>query len=336
MNDLMLGTVTNVSSAGVKILFDGHAAGTEKRYKQLVTGVVLEVNDRIVVTKIGGSYVVLGKIAYDQSGGGGVIVDEDLDDESENPVQNKAITEAISGKVSKAGDTMTGELLLDGSSLSDVQDYFRVKIKGNKKSKAGETPTIQSTSNFGGFQILDSEDNLIFYNQASLHTSQERIYTSYIIRRLLDNNTLVSNGFYIGVNADGSAYVSFAGDGQNAWLAALGLSTALKWGDTAETTSIVADIATAGTDCSITSADFAQYGKIAQLRLVVKRTTAVASGNTTLATLVAGKCPIFNTFATTHTNQGTVAYINANGNVVVNGAINANQSITIYSTYILP
>lgn len=330
--DFFLATVSAVDNTkGMKIIPDGQSTAMQKWYKILCTGKVAAVGDRVVVMRNSGTCIVLGKIGVTSSGGGSITVDDALSTVSENPVQNKVITNALGDKVAKAGDTMTGELLLDGSGLS-LQDYYRFRIKGNKKSKAGETPAIESTSNFGGFQILDSEDNLIFYNQASLSTSQERIYTSYIVRRLLSDNTQVSNGFYIGVNANGSAYMAFAGDGQSAWLSALGLS----WTSAATTTSTVSDIASAGSDCSITSADFAQYGKIAQLRLVVKKTTSVASGNTTMATLVAAKCPIFNTFATTHTNQGTVAYINANGNVVVNGAINANQSITIYSTYILP
>lgn len=69
--EFYIGTAADVTSAGVKILFDGQAAETEKRYKLLNTGVQLAAGDRIIVMGISGSYVVLGKIAYTQSGGGG-------------------------------------------------------------------------------------------------------------------------------------------------------------------------------------------------------------------------------------------------------------------------
>ena len=69
--EFLIGTVSDVSSDGVKILFDGQTEATEKRYKQINTGVQLAEDDRIVVMKISGSYVVMGKISYAGSGGGG-------------------------------------------------------------------------------------------------------------------------------------------------------------------------------------------------------------------------------------------------------------------------
>lgn len=93
-SEFYIGTAADVSSAGVKILFDGQAAATEKRYKILNTGVQVAADDRVIVAKISGSYVVLGKIAYTQSGGGG------------------------GDYVEKSGDTMTGDLeMADGKSL---------------------------------------------------------------------------------------------------------------------------------------------------------------------------------------------------------------------------
>ena len=102
-SEFYIGTAADVSSAGVKILFDGQAAATEKRYKILNTGVQVAADDRVIVAKISGSYVVLGKISYTQSGGGG----------------------GGSDYVLKAGDSMTGDLdftlgkspLLDAYSL---------------------------------------------------------------------------------------------------------------------------------------------------------------------------------------------------------------------------
>lgn len=59
-----LATVYNVSSSGVQLKIDGQDSPTTKRYKKLITGATLLRNDRILVMKISGTYVVLGKIAY--------------------------------------------------------------------------------------------------------------------------------------------------------------------------------------------------------------------------------------------------------------------------------
>ena len=70
-----------------------------------------------------------------------------------------------------------------------------------------------------------------------------------------------------------------------------------------------------------------------EVRLVVKKTTAVSSGTTTLCTLVSGKRPKYNAAATKAWNDG--ALVATNGRVQVNGAISAGASLTIMSTYIL-
>lgn len=70
-SDFYLATVTEVSSSGVKFLLDGQTAALAKQYKQLNTGKTLAVDDRIVVMKQSGTYIVMGRISYDNSGGGG-------------------------------------------------------------------------------------------------------------------------------------------------------------------------------------------------------------------------------------------------------------------------
>lgn len=88
---IFLATVASVTDDGVSILFDGTDSGSTKRYKQLNTGITLDEGDRIAVVKDAGSYIVLGKIAYTNSGGGG------------------------GDYVEKTGDTMTGVLRMSGS-----------------------------------------------------------------------------------------------------------------------------------------------------------------------------------------------------------------------------
>ena len=68
--DFYLATVTAVSSNGIKFQLDGQSSAMEKEYKQLNTGKTLSVGDRVVVMKQSGTYIVLGKFSYDNSGGG--------------------------------------------------------------------------------------------------------------------------------------------------------------------------------------------------------------------------------------------------------------------------
>ena len=65
MNDseIVLGTVVSVNSDGVQIMVDTDAGAMTKRYKSMQTGVALAENDRILVLKKSGTYVVLGKFA---------------------------------------------------------------------------------------------------------------------------------------------------------------------------------------------------------------------------------------------------------------------------------
>ena len=164
MNDLLLGTVTDVSSAGVKILFDGHTAGTEKRYKQLVTGVALEVNDRIVVTKIAGSYVVLGKIAYNQSGGGAYVL--------------------------KAGDTMTGDLVMDAADIVSKSETYTVGINPSQ--------------NYNDRHILFKDKlNTLFGRIQSVFMSDSRVGLQMVAERTV-NNDLIQNilGIYVDENGN--------------------------------------------------------------------------------------------------------------------------------------
>lgn len=60
---LFLAQVGSVSSAGATLQINGEAA-TATGFKHLVTGQSLAAGDLVLVARISGSYVILGKIAY--------------------------------------------------------------------------------------------------------------------------------------------------------------------------------------------------------------------------------------------------------------------------------
>ena len=143
-------------------------------------------------------------------------------------------------------------------------------------------------------------------------------------------NYTLPAGSYL-VYCDGTNY-QFRTDGQIP-----GPARSVALGGTGQTgtgaTATVADIATAAADCEITTAQYAYWGKVAMVRLVVKKTAAVSSDTTTLCTLVSGKRPKYTAMGQWLWNNG--AAVNASGTVQVNGAISAGASLTILATYIL-
>ena len=148
------------------------------------------------------------------------------------------------------------------------------------------------------------------------------------------SNYTLPAGSYL-VYYDGT-YYQFRTDG---YLPGLGpaATVAVGKGGTGQTgtgaTSTIADIATAGTDCEITTAQYAYWGKVAMVRLVVKKTTAVSSGTTSLCTLVSGKRPKYQAPAIWFSNKS--GWITTGGIVRVSGAITAGASVEICSTFIL-
>lgn len=61
MNDYKLGTVTS-TSGGVSVQFDGETTPSAKKYKRLASYSSPAVNDRVLLIKVGGTYVILGKV----------------------------------------------------------------------------------------------------------------------------------------------------------------------------------------------------------------------------------------------------------------------------------
>lgn len=61
MSDYKLGTVTS-TSGGVSVQFDGETTPSTKKYKRLASYSSPTVNDRVLLIKVGGTYVIIGKV----------------------------------------------------------------------------------------------------------------------------------------------------------------------------------------------------------------------------------------------------------------------------------
>lgn len=60
MSEYKLGTVTSISG-GISVQFDGETAPSSKKYKRL-SSYSPAVNDRVLLVKVGGTYIILGKV----------------------------------------------------------------------------------------------------------------------------------------------------------------------------------------------------------------------------------------------------------------------------------
>ena len=214
-----------------------------------------------------------------------------------------AVNELNSGKVSKAGDTITGDLNLK-TVLAAVGDTLTSQVIA---------PILS----------LKDKNNLTFsYIRGLFRTSGLRGIQIGTVR------SSYSNALSLEVAADGTRTVTISE--AKPWLDALGLKI--------ETNETISDIvASAGTDCTVTSAKFTTWGNVAMLEIAVKRTSAVTSNaTTTLATLNTGFKPAQRASATLLSGENPVkAYVHNGGAVAVYGTIAANQTMTIVSTYLL-
>lgn len=230
------------------------------------------------------------------------------------------------------------------SQLTRTSDEMNVAIMGSTVSKSGDTMTGTLTLNGGNLSIEDPDVDF-----SNLPSSGSVITDSYVIR---DTNGKIIGNIYGFIRSSGNAGMVFrvysyspatqtnyvtlesspSGSGivsfsdTDAWLNALGLLTPT-------TTTTISDIATAGSNITITSASFSSCGKMAMIRLQFTSSVAQAAGSKTIATVVSGKRPIQQ--ASLNAGLTDSCYLNANGQMNYTGAITANSTLTLIGTYIL-
>ena len=162
-----------------------------------------------------------------------------------------------------------------------------------------------------------------------------------LIRRIV-NGSAVNNYFDLSVAADGtpSVYVT----SKVGWRTALELGTdgvlpiTVAQGGTGQTgityTTTASDIATAATGYTISAANYSQWGKVAQVRIMGSLSSA-SSGEKKIATMVSGKRPRFLCAAVLSTISTASGYIDSTGGVYVNGTVAGSTTFSFLATYIL-
>jgi hypothetical protein len=98
---------------------------------------------------------------------------------------------------------------------------------------------------------------------------------------------------------------------------------------------VVANVATAGTGCSILGVQYHQWGKVAQLYIGIRCTSAKSSGNV-LATIVSGKRPMMTTPLTNLANASQFCAVYDSGQVQAKSSLAAGAEVYVIGTYLLP
>lgn len=122
---------------------------------------------------------------------------------------------------------------------------------------------------------------------------------------------------------------------QNGTYVVLGTIGVQGQGDTAYYTTDVSEICSTNSDFTISSAAYAQWGKMATLNIWGSFTKASSStsDDTTAFTMLAGKRPIMTTFARAWRNANAILY--SNGNMVYHGLATSGTGATFLATYLL-
>lgn len=262
----------DASSEGVQILLDGNDQAMQKNYKQLNTGVQLNQGDRVVVMKMSGSYVVMGKISYDSSGSGG-------------------------DYVKKTGDTMSGNLWIERS-----QSYLMLKSTDcdldNPSATAGD---------LGGVEFYDKNNKGAGFFRATLPASGKNNILFGLAKTPSGSSSAIGHYLQMAIAPDGTRSVTVSDAA--AWLSALGFTSGTNYIKLGDGTMIVYGIASCTASGASTvyfpasfSASYADYiVGVATPRYWRNSETSVAYGTATRCFIQAmtNRCSVYFRNATT-------------------------------------
>lgn len=132
-----------------------------------------------------------------------------------NTKNQKAIKEVENSSVNKSGDAMTGNLTIRKQSPQVLQRSTDIN------SAVGQTVPSSGEAIIGGMQIGDNQGYNVGWFRI-IKNNLDRVYAAIVARRNV-SGTDITNYLNIGVNADGTKYVSVTESAP--WRTALGLPT---------------------------------------------------------------------------------------------------------------
>ena len=234
---------------------------------------------------------------------------------------SRASVADVNGKVSKSGDSMSGQLT--------VSYYNNPKIVVKSPLIDSATNPSLSEERNAGLRIRDKNDREIGYVQAVQNTAG-RISLDVVARR-----------YYNGANLNHGIRFRIAADGTRTCLIddPDSVKTALGLGSVTSSYPSVSDVATAASGFSVTSVAVCTWGKVIQLGITVERTGSAISADTTItvATLKSAYRPVIYTSMMCANAQFYHATIQTGGDISVRvSGWSKNATKTFRTTYLLP
>lgn len=255
------------------------------------------------------------------------VSNSDLIAVSRSGASRKMTLETLVGNLlKKNGDTATGSIAISSSNI--------------------DTTVVPSVSQTGQAFNLRDKNNVAL---ASLYPGRTAAGANSVVLAAYQpvSGSNVANYILLGVGATGDPLVSLSSP--TAWRNALGLGTAgalplaIAQGGTGNTAvaseTTVSNIATAASGFTIASATYAQWGKLAMLRLNITSANALTANQyISSATILSGKRPVIAAPGTPINTTLVRTYIDTNGTVyiVTTNAVPANTTFYMIYTYLLP
>lgn len=302
--EFLLGTVTAVSNAnGIRIQIDGQDEPMTKYYKMMLTGAdAPSVDDRVVVMKQSGTYIILGKIG--------------------TPSQ-------ADGKVSRSGDAMTGNLRMLNKALVSVVQAINLDerpasfvsqlvsdIRDRSSAYFGRILALQRSNGHAGIDVgaVRSVNGSTVFNTAEITIDDEGNRAVFF-----SDPSIWRKALGLGTNGAFPITIAQGGTGQTGLI----------------TTDNISEIVTAASGFTITWAYFAQFGKVALFSANIRADNAVTTNDWTVwGTIASGKRPVATTAASL--TRTSFCAIHTNGEIDVSSTVSAGSTYTISATYLLP
>ena len=250
-------------------------------------------------------------------------------------VSDAAAWRAAIAAVNKAGDTMSGALSLEDGNFT-AQGTAPVVASKNKRMDA--TASSIEANSYATTCHYDKDNRYVAYWQTAQYTTGE-IRTTFCARKYVDG-TAADNFIRLLISSAGAASVSLSHPA--AWRSALGLSlpvTVGQGGTGAVGVSLdntISNIVTESSGFTFTSAEYAQWGKIAMLHVSFNATAADSSTSWKTVGTVKSQFRRPMVAVVAQGLNGKTYALMPNGNIQVTGAMSVGSVCEITFTYLLP
>ena len=157
---MALATVVSVNEDGLEIIFDGEEEASTKHFP-CNTGVSFEADQRVLLMKVNGSYIVLCPVGLRGGGGGGYLTPEDVVNSLTSTATDKPLS-ANQGKV--LNDKIPPKVEVDDNLTSTSTTHALSANQGRVLN--GKIKTVSSENKSTNFSSINAQSGQTGYISA--------------------------------------------------------------------------------------------------------------------------------------------------------------------------